>query len=66
MYLLLFCSERSEDHGNDGSETLAQNGDKEESRSSDASESDKQSSIHLVDQLGHPPLFLSDAKGTAC
>jgi len=48
---------------NDDSEALAQNGDEEESRSSDASESDEEPSMHPADHVGRPPFFLSDAPG---
>jgi hypothetical protein len=42
MYLLLFCSDLSEDHRNDEIEALTHDEDEEESRSSDASESDEE------------------------
>jgi hypothetical protein len=65
MYLLLFCSDLSEDHGNDEIEALTHDEDEEEPRSSDASESDEEPSTRPVDHVGHPPLSLSDAPGTA-
>ncbi len=41
----------SQDHGNDEIETLIQIGDEEESRSSDASESDEEPSMRLADYV---------------
>ncbi len=56
MQLLLFCSDLSEDHGNDEIEALAHNEDEEETRSSAASESDEEPSNRPADHVGHPPL----------
>ncbi len=63
MYLLLFCSDLSEDHGNHEIEASAHDEDEKESRSSAASESDEEPSMRPADHVDHPPLSLMMPQG---